>query len=155
MCARCSVYTPNMEAMRQSWTDERLDDGFDRIEDRFNHVDAQIGQLSHTLDKRLADSADHLDKRLTDSAEYLDKRLADSADHLERRLADWADHLDKRLADSAEHLERRLADFTERFSTLEKRLEHIDDRLDRWQQRWFGLVFGTIGIVIAQQLLAG
>jgi hypothetical protein len=46
-----------MQTMRESWTDERLDDlnakvdrGFDRVDDRFNRIDERFERMEQRLD---------------------------------------------------------------------------------------------------------
>jgi hypothetical protein len=38
-----------MEAMTRSWTDERLEERFDRIDTRFDRIDARFDALHRTL----------------------------------------------------------------------------------------------------------
>ena len=38
-----------METMRESWTDERLDDGFDRVAGEIQLVREEIGSLRHEI----------------------------------------------------------------------------------------------------------
>jgi tetrahydromethanopterin S-methyltransferase subunit G len=40
-----------MEAMRKSWTDERLDDLARRVDDGFDRVDARFAQVDARFDK--------------------------------------------------------------------------------------------------------
>ena len=44
MCVGTS-YGESMETMRQSWTDDRLDDMSDRIDQRFDQVDQRFDRL--------------------------------------------------------------------------------------------------------------
>lgn len=44
------VYAVNMEAMRQSWTDERLDDLSQRMDSGFARVDADLRALNSRFD---------------------------------------------------------------------------------------------------------
>jgi hypothetical protein len=55
-----------MEAMRNSWTDDRLDDlnrkvdhGFERMEEQFDGVDRRLDRLEDQFE-RLGDKLDHL-----------------------------------------------------------------------------------------------
>jgi hypothetical protein len=41
-----------MEAMTKGWTDERLEERFDRIEQRFDHVDADLREIRRELTAR-------------------------------------------------------------------------------------------------------
>jgi len=43
-----------MKTMRESWTDERLDDLKERMEERFDHVDARFAQLEARMTEGLA-----------------------------------------------------------------------------------------------------
>jgi archaellum component FlaC len=65
-----------MAVMRQSWTDERLDEfgkrideRFDHVDDRFEEVDRRFREVNHRLDgidARLATELPRLDQRLDD-----------------------------------------------------------------------------------------
>lgn len=55
-----------MEAVRDSWTDGRLDDfshrideRFDRVDERFDGVDERFRQVDHRFDRVEADSREH------------------------------------------------------------------------------------------------
>jgi hypothetical protein len=41
-----------MEAMTKSWTDERLEERFDRIDQRFDHVETDIRELRGEMNSR-------------------------------------------------------------------------------------------------------
>ena len=41
-----------MEAMRQSWTDDRLDDLSQRMDERFDHVEREMDRRFGEVDKR-------------------------------------------------------------------------------------------------------
>jgi hypothetical protein len=51
-----------MEAMRQSWTDERLDDGFDRVDADLRAIRTEIG----TFRVETNDRFDKVEKRVDD-----------------------------------------------------------------------------------------
>ena len=53
-----------MKTMRESWTDERLDDLKERMEERFDHVDARFAQV----DARFA----QLEARMTEGLARVD-----------------------------------------------------------------------------------
>lgn len=51
-------YSGSMQVMRESWTDERLDEfgkrmdeRFDRVDERFNEVEAKLEQVDKRFDK--------------------------------------------------------------------------------------------------------
>lgn len=59
-----------MQTMRESWTDERLDEfgkrmdeRFDRVDERFQEVDAKFEQVNKRLD-RLADGLESIQRAL-------------------------------------------------------------------------------------------
>ena len=64
------AYAVIMQTMRESWTDERLDDlqremrqGFGRVDERFEQVDRRLGEVDRRLEQ--------VDRRL----EQVDQRL--------------------------------------------------------------------------------
>jgi hypothetical protein len=46
------VYSGSMEAVRQSWTDDRLDDFRDEVNRRFDDVDGRFEEFGKQVDKR-------------------------------------------------------------------------------------------------------
>jgi hypothetical protein len=60
-----------MEAMRQAWTDERLDDLNRRVENGFNRVDADIRELRSEMNERF----NHVDARFERLEERIDARF--------------------------------------------------------------------------------
>ena len=75
------VYSGNMEAMRQSWTDDRLDDfrgevnrRFDEVDKRFDEVDKRfeaVDKRFEAVDRRF----DRVDKRIDDLGRRMDSRF--------------------------------------------------------------------------------
>lgn len=51
-----------MEAMGESWTDDRLDYLNRKVEDGFAHVDARVGQFEKRVDERFDDVNRRLDE---------------------------------------------------------------------------------------------
>jgi hypothetical protein len=58
-----------MEAMRESWTDDRLDhlshkvdERFDRVDERFKHVDERFKQIDGRFDRVEAETASRFDR---------------------------------------------------------------------------------------------
>jgi hypothetical protein len=60
-----------MEAMRQAWTDDRLDDLNRRVENGFNRVDADIRELRSEMNERF----NHVDARFERLEQRLDGRF--------------------------------------------------------------------------------
>ncbi len=59
-----------MEAMREKWTDERLDDGFREMRAGFNRLDSRMGGLESRMD-----GFDSRMDRLESRVEAIDSRL--------------------------------------------------------------------------------
>jgi hypothetical protein len=60
-----------MEAMREAWTDDRLDDlnhkvdeGFRKVDQRFNRLEAEIDRRFERLEERLERRFDSLNRNL-------------------------------------------------------------------------------------------
>ena len=63
-----------MEAMRQSWTDERLDDFRADVDRRFNEVDRRFDKVDRRFDK-VDERFDRVDKRMEEGFARLNDRL--------------------------------------------------------------------------------
>lgn len=74
-----------MEAMRQSWTDERLDDFRADVDRRFNEVDRRFDKVDRRFDK-VDERFDRVDKRMEEGFARLNDRL-DGLHHLLLRAA--------------------------------------------------------------------
>jgi chromosome segregation ATPase len=71
-----------MEAMRQSWSDDRLDDlnhrvdaGFARVDDQFARVDAQFARLDAKLDRKIDGSAAELRQEMKMGFDQINTRF--------------------------------------------------------------------------------
>jgi tetrahydromethanopterin S-methyltransferase subunit G len=71
-----------MEAMRQSWTDERLDDLNQRMDNGFARVDADIRALNVKLDDRF----DRLSERFDDRFDRMNERFDERFDGLNAKF---------------------------------------------------------------------
>ena len=96
-----------MEPMRESWTDERLDDGFDR-------VDADLRAVRTGLSTFRVDTNERFDR--------LEGRIDKRFDEVDKRF----DKIDERFERSDERWERREERWEQRFAAWDK-------RFDRWQ----------------------
>ncbi len=68
------VYSGNMEAMRQSWTDDRLDDFRGEVNRRFDEVDRRfeaVDKRFEAVDKRF----DRVDQRFDDLSRQMNARF--------------------------------------------------------------------------------
>jgi chromosome segregation ATPase len=81
-----------MEAMREAWTDERLDylnhrvdDGFKRVDERFEQVDARFEKLESKFDTRF-DRIDMRFERLDTRFERLEERITSRFEWLWRLM---------------------------------------------------------------------
>jgi predicted nuclease with TOPRIM domain len=65
-----------MEAMRQSWTDDRMDDLSRRMDERFDHVDERFRQVDERF-RQVDERFDKVDERFDKVDERFDKVEAD------------------------------------------------------------------------------
>jgi hypothetical protein len=70
-----------MEAMRQSWTDERLDEFGKRVDERFDRVDERFDDLSTETNRRF----DEVDRRVVEVNTRL-MRIEDGVYGLQRAM---------------------------------------------------------------------
>ena len=71
-----------MEAMRESWTDDRLDYLNHRVDDGFKRADERVGRFEKHVDERFAqfeklvgERLDHADERANERSKLADERL--------------------------------------------------------------------------------
>ena len=88
-----SVYSILMEAMRNSWTDERLDDGFDRVTADIAVLRGEVGSLRAelhaevgSLRTELHEEIGALRKEMHEEIGALRKEMHDAMHSLERTL---------------------------------------------------------------------
>jgi tetrahydromethanopterin S-methyltransferase subunit G len=72
-----------MEAMRESWTDDRLDYLNHKVDDGFAHVDVRVGQFEKRADERF----DDVNRRLDEGNERM-ARMESRLDQLSQSLID-------------------------------------------------------------------
>jgi tetrahydromethanopterin S-methyltransferase subunit G len=82
-----------MEAMRQSWSDDRLDDLSNRVEAGFTRVDARIDDLGNRVEAGFA----RVDARIDDLSNRVDARINDSAAELRQEMHMRFDRIDARF----------------------------------------------------------
>lgn len=77
-----------MEAMRETWTDERLDDLTDRMEKDFRRVDARFDHVDQHFDKIDArfERVDERFERVDDRFDQLDARMDARFDSLQQTI---------------------------------------------------------------------
>lgn len=62
-----------MELM--TWSDGKLEERLDRIDERFDGVNRRITETAEATDRRLKETAETMDRRLTETTETMDRRL--------------------------------------------------------------------------------
>jgi DNA anti-recombination protein RmuC len=77
-----------MEAMRQSWTDDRLDEFGKRIDERFDRVDERFEDVDRRFDQvdRRFDQVDRRFEQVDRCFEQVDTRLGSMQAMMERRF---------------------------------------------------------------------
>jgi hypothetical protein len=73
-----------MEAMRQSWTDDRLDDLSQRMDERFDQVEGE-------MDRRLKHVEGEMDKRFKHVEGEMDRRFGEMGKRFDRVEGDIRD----------------------------------------------------------------
>ena len=77
-----------MEAMRQSWSDDRLDDLSNRVETGFAHVDARFDASSTREDARFARLEGQIDEAVARLDSKIDTKVDVSGGEVRRELGD-------------------------------------------------------------------
>lgn len=78
-----------MEAMRQSWSDDRLDDLSKRVDEGFIRVDGQFARVEDRidrLDEKLEARFDHLDAKIDTSSHELRMEMKAGFDDVNARF---------------------------------------------------------------------
>ena len=128
-----------MEAMRQSWSDDRLDDLNKRVDEGFTRVDARFVHL----EKRMDDRFDRLDAKLGESYGRLDAKLNESYGRLDAKLEESLGRFDAKL-------DRKLdASAAELRQEMKLGFDQINARFDAMQQTMIRVGAGLIGVLIA------
>ncbi len=71
-----------MEAMREAWTDDRLDDLNHKVDEGFRRVDARFDAIQAHMDARFESMQAHLDRRFDAQDHRFEGRFAS----LEKRI---------------------------------------------------------------------
>jgi len=75
-----------MEAMRQSWSDDRLDDLSDRVEAGFASVDVRFARLEARIDELIARLDAKIDTKVDSSASELRLEMRAGFDQINARF---------------------------------------------------------------------
>ncbi len=108
-----------MESMRESWTDERLDDLNQKVGAGFDRIDADIRGL-----------------RLETKTEFV---------ALRGEMKAGFDRIDERFERIDERFERTDRRFEKRFERIDERFERIDERFDSLHR----LLVQSAGVLLA------
>jgi chromosome segregation ATPase len=109
-----------MEAMRQSWSDDRLDALNQRVDEGFIRVDEQFAKV----DARFARVEDRIDR--------LDEKVEARFDHLDAKI-------DRKIDNSAAELRQE----------MKMGFDQINARFDAMQQTMIRGGIGLIGVLVA------
>jgi hypothetical protein len=82
-----------MEAMRQSWSDDRLDDLSDRVEAGFVRVDERFARVEARMDEGFS----RLDARIDATAAELRQEMKSGFDRVDRRFERLEQRFDRLL----------------------------------------------------------
>ena len=124
-----------MEAMRQSWSDDRLDDlnhrvdaGFARVDVQFARVDEKFAQMEERMDARFA----RLEAKIDAGFDRLDAKF-------EAKIESSFDRLDSKIDTTATELRQQMQLDT----------HQLNSRFDAMQQTFIRVGAGLIGVLIA------
>jgi len=114
------VYGANMEAMREAWTDERLDDLTVRMDRGFDRVDRDLRELR----AEMVAGFDRVEGRMD--------RVEGRMDRVEAKM--------ERLEGKMERLEAK----------MDKRFERLDARFDSMWRMTLGAYLTIVGLIVTQ-----
>jgi type I site-specific restriction endonuclease len=117
-----------MEAVREAWTDERLDDLANRMDRGFDRMDADIRELR------------------TDTKSEFGKARTDTKSEFGKVRAETKSEFGKVRAETKSEFAALREEMDARFDYVDKRLERMDTRLDSIQR---AIVFGSIALTTA------
>jgi peptidoglycan hydrolase CwlO-like protein len=78
-----------MEAMRESWTDDRLDYLNHRVDDGFKHVDERFDRFEKHVDERFNRFEKHVDERIEETNRRME-RLESQIEKLNQGFVEWS-----------------------------------------------------------------
>jgi archaellum component FlaC len=116
-----------MEAMREAWTDDRLDDLANRMDHGFDRVDKDIRDLRVETKSDIAQLRGEMKERFDKVDERFDK--------VDERF----DKVDERF----DRVDARFERIEDKFDKVDARFERIDGRLDSIQH---AIALGAIGL---------
>ena len=124
-----------MAAMRESWTDERLDEFGRRIDERFDRVDERFDELGRMTSQRF---------------ENVDRRIEELGRESRRRFDALAEESNRRFDASIEENNRRFDEVERSVAEVNTRLMRVEDAIGGLQR---GMAYGAVGL--AGAMLAG
>jgi hypothetical protein len=128
-----------MEAMRQSWSDDRLDDLNNRVDAGFARMDARFGQMEERMDTRFAQTEERMDARFAQMEERMDARSA----RLDAKIEKYFDRLDAKLDSKIDTTAVGLR------QQMQADTHQLNSRFDAMQQTFIRVGGGLIGVMFA------
>jgi hypothetical protein len=136
-----------MEAMRNHWTDDRLDDLSQRMDEGFNRVDADLRELR----REIRDQGKDLRAEMAEMGSGLRVEMADLGKSLRTDTADLGNSLRTETNDLGKSLRAETADLGKSLrGEMSTRFDALDARFDAMQR----LLIQVAGALIAA-FLAG
>jgi hypothetical protein len=132
-----------MEAMRQSWSDDRLDDLNNRVDVGFARVDERFAQMEERMDTRFA----RLEAKIESSFDRLDAKF-------EAKIESCFDRLDAKfeakIESSFDRLDSKIdATAAELRQQMQMDTHQLNSRFDAMQQTFIRVGGGLIGVLFA------
>ncbi|HET7443373.1 MAG TPA: hypothetical protein VFJ57_01800 [Solirubrobacterales bacterium] len=111
-----------MEAMRQGWTDERLDEFGKRMDERFDHIEERF---------------DHTDEKFGEKFDRVDEKFID----VDSRLGELTRETNRRFDDQIRENNRRFDEAERQIKAVDARLMRVEDGVIAVQR---GIFYGAI-----------
>jgi hypothetical protein len=126
-----------MEAMRNSWTDDRLDhlnlrvdEGFERMGNEFTRIDKRVDEGFERMDAEFA----RVDRRFDEGFARMDAEFA---------------RIDRRFDEGFERMDREFARVDKRFDKVEEAIVTLSGGIDSLRNVLLIGTLGLLGTVIA------
>jgi F0F1-type ATP synthase membrane subunit b/b' len=104
-----------MEAVRQSWTDDRLDDlsrhmdkRFDRVEGDIRELRAETRETGSALQKELTGTKDSLQDEISATRHSLGREIGATRDSLQREIGATRDSLQREIGAAKDSMQDQL-----------------------------------------------
>lgn len=145
-----------MEAMREAWTDDRLDDLANRMDRGFDRVDKDIRELRAETKSEFALVRGEMCERFDKLEGRFESRFVQVEDRFDKIEGRFESQFEK-VEGQFEKVEGQFERVDARFDKVESRFDKIDARFDRMDARFESMqrLMATGAIAMSAAFLAG